>query len=67
MNPVEMYKEAVKRVPAYRTFLREKTGAIPEVNCMEDFQQPTLSSCSISTYPQIHSPNSKCSPTQPVC
>jgi len=42
MNPVKMYKEAVKRVPAYRKFLLEKTGCIPEMNSMDDFQQLPL-------------------------
>lgn len=37
MHAITMYREAVNRVPAYRAFLQEKTGGIPEVNSPEDF------------------------------
>lgn len=39
MNPIEMYNEAVRRVPAYRAFLEEKTGGIPHVSTLEEFQE----------------------------
>lgn len=38
MDPVAMYKTAVKRVPAYRAFLKARTGGIPEVTNVEDFE-----------------------------
>lgn len=42
MNEVAIYNEAVKRVPAYRKFLMEKTGTIPEVNSPQDFAKVPL-------------------------
>jgi len=38
-TPIETYRIAVDRVPAYRRFLEEKCGAVPEVRDMEDFRR----------------------------
>lgn len=42
MKAIEIYNETVKRVPAYRKFLEEQTGTIPEVHSMDDFNRLPL-------------------------
>jgi phenylacetate-CoA ligase len=37
MNAIDIYAAAVERVPAYRDFLKQKTGTIPVVKTHEDF------------------------------
>ncbi len=44
MNPIEVHKIAVERVPAYRSYLLEKTGGIPDVQTMTDFENLPLMS-----------------------
>jgi phenylacetate-CoA ligase len=39
MTAVDMYRDAVEKVPAYRDFLTKKLGAIPTVETMEDFER----------------------------
>ena len=36
-DPIEVYREAVARVPAYAEFLREAHGAVPEVADLDGF------------------------------
>ncbi len=36
-NPVEVYRTAVERVPAYRSFLETQCGTLPELSGMDDF------------------------------
>jgi phenylacetate-CoA ligase len=36
-TPLDVYAEATARVPAYRRFLEERCGTVPEVRDMEDF------------------------------
>jgi phenylacetate-CoA ligase len=38
MNAVDLYNEAIHRVPAYRAFLLEKIGEIPSVRTLEEFE-----------------------------
>lgn len=53
MNPVDIYRTAVERVPAYQAFLREKTGGIPGVESEADFARLPFTSKSdyIMRYP----------------
>jgi phenylacetate-CoA ligase len=37
IDPISVYRTAVQRVPAYRRFLEEKLGRVPEVQSIEDF------------------------------
>jgi phenylacetate-CoA ligase len=41
-NPVEIYRAASKRVPAYRDFLLKQSGRLPQVSTAEDFKNLPL-------------------------
>ncbi len=41
-NPIINCKNAIKRVPAYREFLMEKLGEIPDITTMDDFRNLPL-------------------------
>ncbi len=42
MDPIELFNQAVARVPAYRRFLLETTGSLPQVTTIDDFQRLPL-------------------------
>ena len=44
MDLVEFYSMAIERVPAYRTYLEERYGTLPDVSSQEDFSRLPLTS-----------------------
>lgn len=44
MTPLDIYNEAIARVPAYPRFLTDHLGSIPTIKTMEDFTQLPLTS-----------------------
>ncbi len=44
MDPVQLYHEAVKRVPAYRLFLEKTLGSVPQVASLDEFERLPLMS-----------------------
>ncbi len=52
MDPISVYQTCTDRVPAYRSFLTEKTGAVPAVSSLEEFR--TLPFTSKSDYVMKH-------------
>lgn len=43
-DPIEVYRTAVSRVPAYRKFLEASAGRVPEVKTLEDFRALPMTS-----------------------
>ena len=44
MDVTELYRMALQRVPAYRSYLEERCGTLPEVTSAEDFSRLPLTS-----------------------
>jgi phenylacetate-CoA ligase len=44
MTPLDIYNEAISRVPAYKRFLTDHLGTLPDIKSMDDFAQLPLTS-----------------------
>ena len=65
MTAVQIYQEAIQRVPAYRAFLIDRLGHVPSVATMEEFAQLPL--MSKADYILAHPTEDLCMDGSPHC